>query len=540
MSSPPEKLVELQRYHSNIVFKSGEFIDLDLLNDNRSLLHTGTLSMQLRSRTWSEVFVLLFDNYLVITGLRETDGTTQYHVVKRPVPLELLTLVNFTDPPVQRGNPGLLNKLRGGAAAEAPTDGFPCMIRHNARAGGSYVMYADTAQVRTEWQRKLVEALSLRRVVQESNKVFEVEMLNSDTLDKSLTGKITCSVPFNTPDGRALMAIGGTDGVWVGSRPGLHSVKRVLDLQFVTQLAVVEDFGVFIVLANETLFAYHIEALAPSSPPKVNLDLTPQKLGNKAQFFVVGNLHGRILVAFMKKKANDSIFRMVEPIPDKINQQPKTSTVRGSPSESPISEWFRVYRDFFLEAESFDLVFLKARIVITTTSGFEVMDLSDFKSVTIPPREQLDKQLVKRMKTCRPVGAFRVRDGEEFLLCFNEFGLYVTKHGDPSPTRSVCTVEWEGNVQRAVLQAPYLLLFDADFIEVRDLGTGRLVQIIPGQDIRCLWDGRGRVSVDGQRKEKEELVRIQAVMNIMGRQRVFQLVPLVPLSVIPESQSTKA
>lgn len=37
--------------------------------------------------------------------------------------------------------------------------------------GGLYTLYAETAQARQEWAQKLQEAMGLRAVVQESNKV---------------------------------------------------------------------------------------------------------------------------------------------------------------------------------------------------------------------------------------------------------------------------------------------------------------------------------------------------------------------------------
>lgn len=74
-------------------------------------------------------------------------------------------------------------------------------------------MYAESSQARLEWKEKLQEATGLRKVVQESNKVFEVETLSSDTFvvpsmltaqtnqswntESSFTGKVTCSVPFS-------------------------------------------------------------------------------------------------------------------------------------------------------------------------------------------------------------------------------------------------------------------------------------------------------------------------------------------------------
>lgn len=183
----------------------------------------------------------------------------------KPIPLDLLTLVNFTDPPVQRGT-GLLRNLRGtkdGASTVDPTSPhpnrqetgsndsrsvYPCTIHCNGRLGGNFLLYAESAQARQEWKDKLEEAVGLRRVVQESNKVFEIETLSADTflvpsmmagpawnLEQAFTGKVTCSVPFSmpffprsksavltgfveTPDGRALVAIGCAEGVWIGFR----------------------------------------------------------------------------------------------------------------------------------------------------------------------------------------------------------------------------------------------------------------------------------------------------------------------------------
>ena len=96
-------------------------------------------------------------------------------------------------------------------------------------------------------------------------------------------------------------------------------MRRVLHLKFVTQCAMLEDFGIFLVLADkvrvsaiprrlcssdQSLFAYHIEALVPSNPPSPNATRTPQKLnGNKdVQFFSVGSMGGRTLIIYMKRR----------------------------------------------------------------------------------------------------------------------------------------------------------------------------------------------------------------------------------------------
>ncbi|KAI0091606.1 Dbl-like domain-containing protein [Irpex rosettiformis] len=600
--------VEVWRYNSNLVFKPGEAIDLDLLNESRSLIHSGKLFRQpdggFEWSGWTELFVLLFDNYLVMTKPKDREGSMKYQVYRRPIPLDLLTLANFTDPPTQR-NTGLLRRGRGGAGgAGDKSDGlspgpsvissnspdtasdsravYPCTIHHNGRLGGLWTLFADSAQARNEWKQKLEEAIGLRKVVQESNKVFEVETLSADTFlvpsmmpngntpsyssESTFTGKVTCSVPFNTADGRGLVAIGCAEGVWIGFRHDSRSMRRVLHLKMVTQCAMLEDFGIFLVLADRALFAYHIEALVPSSPQSPHTSQTPQKLsGNKdVHFFSVGNLNGRTLVIYMKKKGLDSVFRVLEPVIGKINERAEAPRTFGSRLglRSQRSEWFRVYRDFFLPSESFDLIFLKARIVILCTKGFEIMDLTDFKSVTIPQRDdpRLEK-LTKRCESCRPMGMFR-SNNNEFLLCYDEFGLYVDRHGDPS--RSVQTIEWEGTAERVACHPPYVLLFDSRFIEVREITTGRLCQIIPGNDMRCIWDGRGTTSnppatpgPDGWQEGMTQEPRVHGVMNAVDpapsssstrgaprpvAQHVFELIPTIPLylpgSLSSPSQST--
>ncbi|KAG6829149.1 hypothetical protein H0H92_005554 [Tricholoma furcatifolium] len=569
--------VELWRYNSNLVFKAGETVDMDLLNPNRSLVHSGKLLRQPESglewNGWSELFVLLFDNYMVMTKPKERDGVTKYQVNRRPVPLDLLTLVSFTEPPTQR-SAGLLRGLRGerhadspsapGASPETSSDSrsvYPLTLHHNGRTGGPYILYAESAQARQDWKQKLEEALVLRKVVQESNKAFEPQTLSSDTFlippllvnttspgwnqDNAFTGKVTCSVPFTTPNGRPLVAIGCAEGVWIGYQHDPKSMRRVLHLKMVTQCAMLEEFGIFIVLADKSLFAYHIEALVPTHPqnPHSQTAHVPQKLnGNKdVHFFSVGTLHNRTLIIYMKKKGLESIFRVLEPVGDKINEKVKAPVGFGSRLgfRSTKSEWFRVYRDFFLPTESFDLIFLKARIVVLCAKGFEIMDLNDFASETVPVFEDARVPLAKRCEAARPMGMFRSKDNE-FLLCYDEFGLYVNKHGEPS--RQGGTVEWEGTAERVALHAPYVMIFDSRFIEIRDVLTGRLVQIIPGNDVRCIWDGRGVSTNITATPAGEHIVQeaqVHAVMNSadtpVGRskavaQSVLELIPTLPLT----------
>ena len=76
------------------------------------------------------------------------------------------------------------------------------------------------------------------------------------------------------------------------------------------------------------------------------------------------------------------------------------------------------------------------------------------------------------------------------------------------------TIEWEGTAERIAFHAPYILIFDSRFIEIRHIETGLLVQIIPGSDVRCICDGRGvsTSSVSPFHEDSQE-AQLHVVMN---------------------------
>ncbi|KAJ6488831.1 CNH domain-containing protein, partial [Mycena sanguinolenta] len=278
-------------------------------------------------------------------------------------------------------------------------------------------------------------------VSQESRNIFEVKVISSDTFfipspaiptahpayyERFLTGKVTCSVPFNTWDGRALVAIGCAEGVWFGFRHDPQSLQPVLHMKTVKDCAVLEDFGVFLVLADKSLFAYHLEALVPSSSQKIRPRQTPLKLKDNVQFFRVGSILGLTMVILMKKKSFGSVFHVLEPNKKKINA---TTTAPGGPGNlfrfhEPKAEWFRSYGEFCMPYDAFDAIFLETKIAISCTKGFQLVDLLHLKSAIVPkPWEDARfSSLAQRCQSCRPMGIFRT-SGDDFLLCYT--GMYL-------------------------------------------------------------------------------------------------------------------
>ena len=57
------------------------------------------------------------------------------------------------------------------------------------------------------------------------------------------------------------------------------------------------------------LFAYHLEALVPTTASSVHASQIPEKINAKdVHFFSIGVLHGRTLVIYMKKKGVSSLL----------------------------------------------------------------------------------------------------------------------------------------------------------------------------------------------------------------------------------------
>ena len=75
----------------------------------------------------------------------------------------------------------------------------------------------------------------------------------------------------------------------------------------------------------------------------------------------------------MQSKSN-SVFYVVEPVLDKINEKNKASGGLASRLLGSKVSWFRDYRRFQHSCEAYDVVFLKAKLAILCSRGFEILD----------------------------------------------------------------------------------------------------------------------------------------------------------------------
>lgn len=132
-------------------------------------------------------------------------------------------------------------------------------------------------------------------------------------------------------------------------------------------------------------------------------------------------------------------------------------------------------------------------LAISTQKGIEVLTLDKKHSWSVPDfstNETSDAHdtlhsIANRINGLKPLGMFRLSESE-FLVAYQQCAVYVNKHGDVS--RSV-VMEFVGNAHTACLYGKFLILFNEDFVEVRNAMNGRLRQVIPGHNVVCIDDG---------------------------------------------------
>lgn len=183
-------------------------VELNLDHFGRELIHRGDLQRMGGNRfTWLDSHALLFDHYLVLaktvaTRAEQGGKLEKYDVSRLPIPMDLLILESFNDPPVQKSSymkgitsvrdvtgrtstpeqAGLgkvpSNQPQGGAQMQQSNTGasgaslqpvtslseskdadrimYPFKVRHLGRE--VYTLFAPTEQARKDWCAKIIEA----------------------------------------------------------------------------------------------------------------------------------------------------------------------------------------------------------------------------------------------------------------------------------------------------------------------------------------------------------------------------------------------
>ncbi|KAJ5958682.1 uncharacterized protein N7479_005832 [Penicillium vulpinum] len=423
----------------------------------------------------------------------------------------------------------------GNAGADNSKDDkilYPFKIKHLGKTG-TYTLYAFSAQSRIEWCQKIIEAKTkhaaalfsqnaepfrlrvladtafgcsdhapgsksvtikgtpLHRAVKEVEKRYESSKTRPPAVCKTA---VNCATVFQQPPGRIMCAIGTDYGLYMSELNNPRGWSRAIPITRVTQVAVFEDFNLLLLIADRSLIAYHLDVVCPANgktqSSQDSARRAPQKLSGNREvgFFAAGRLKDRYLVLYKKREGLSSTFKVLEPVLQKSSTNKSRMFSRRSQTE-----FFRDYDEFYIPAETYRINMFHSSLAISTQKGIEVLTLDKKLSWSVPDFSTNDTQdaadtlqsIANRISGLKPLGMFRLSESE-FLVAYQQCAVYVNKHGDVS--RSV-VMEFVGSAHTACLYGKFLILFNEDFVEVRNAMNGRLRQVIPGRNVVCIDDG---------------------------------------------------
>lgn len=216
------------------------------------------------------------------------------------------------------------------------------------------------------------------------------------------------------------MIYGTDNGVYLAN---LHAKDKapmkVISLLNVTQVEVLEDYGILIVLADRAVQTFMIDNLDPNDA--VGAAKRARKISTNATFLKTGVCSNRTLVCIVKSGTVSSTIKTLEPVDPHGKAGKKQPAFRKLLQGN--HELLRIYKEFYIPYESSSMHFLKSKLCVGCVKGFEIVDLDtlDTQGLLDPADASLD--FVQKRENVRPIAIYRV-DGD-FLLCYDEFAFYV-------------------------------------------------------------------------------------------------------------------
>ncbi|KAJ7804556.1 CNH-domain-containing protein [Mycena olivaceomarginata] len=463
----PDKVVLPQ-----VVAQPGEQVDLRLQEDGRELVYKGVLN-----KRDGELQVYLFDHALLFAKPLKTKTHEQFRVYRRPVPLELL-LISASDDASHNGKDTIEGSAHDNYAPHPPAMNVrpdakgPHWITfaHLGRKAYTLVLWANSALAQRKWVENIAKQQTAMR---ERSMVFDTVALSEGFFG---TNKVNCAAPFN---GGRRIVYGTDDGVYISDlRDISKDPVKVLALLDVGQVDVLEDYQLLIVLSERQVLTFPLDALDPMDP---NAGLKRAKrIATHTSFFKAGFCLGRVLVCIVKSTQLSSTFKALEPIEQTVRGRAKPTfkkLLQGG------NDTLKPFREFYIPVESTSIHYLKTRMCIGCSKGFEIVDLESLETQGLLDPSDESLEFVRKREGLRPMAIYRINN--DFLLCYDEFAFYVNRTGRRS--RKEFMVYWEGTPTGFALHEPYVLAFEPSFVEIRHIETGLMSQVIQGSNLRLLF-----------------------------------------------------
>ncbi|KAI5861073.1 CNH-domain-containing protein [Durotheca rogersii] len=467
-SGKAENRFNLRRLHEQLKFRPADRVDLKLTDEGRELVFKTQFKKTPTDPT--DITAFLFDHAVLLVRIKQVGKGEEVKAYRRPIPLELLSIKEMDEVIPQEGIKRASSNLpfRGNDSGKKTTDGWPITFRHLGRNYYEQVLYASNQTARKKWL-EFIDAAQQR--LRARADFFNVSTLSSNFFQAgNLVNTVT---PF---DGGRKLIFGTDHGIYVSDRKVKDQApKRVIEAQHVTQVDVLEEYGLLLVLSNKSLLSYPLAALDPNEPA---LGKRPKKIQNNCNFFKTGICLGRHLVCCVKSSALSTTIKVYEPN-DSMSKGKKQKGF-GKMFNAGQDE-LRAFKEFYIPTESSSVHFLKSKLCVACARGFEVVALDTLETQSLLDQADTSLDFVARKEGVKPIHIERLNG--EFLLNYTDFSFFVNRNGWRA--RPEWRIDWEGTPQSFALSYPWILAFEPSFIELRNIESGA-VHIVPHKNIRML------------------------------------------------------
>ncbi|KAI7850157.1 hypothetical protein BDC45DRAFT_519118 [Circinella umbellata] len=526
---------DLDRISQKLLFRHDK-MDLHLSDKNRKFIKQVKLR-KTASPDASEYHLLLFDHYLVITKVKFINRHERYVVKRKPIPLELLEVTlqgnstkrasSILPQAATYHNPGMITRPsvdlnRSNTVTTlndplAPTRvGYPITFHHLGRRGtGPITLFASALPILKPWieQIQIQQALKNQRTpIFELVPAIQRRRFLHDT-------KVNHLVTFN--NGKQYVI--GTDvGVFVGHTGPSSKPHKVLSIGKVSQVQVLEEAQLLLVLADRTLWEYSLNVLnnKPDQQPP------GRRVQGHVPHFHVGTSLNRKLVCVPRVSTLNSTITLFEPSrPQELLL--KNKKFLGKLVRMPASDiHLKKFKDCYVPSEAWAVELSASLMLITCPRGIVMVDLqsskpqqmlnpSDKSLSFVTDRENDPSRISIRSSSVKHISVFRTPRGDH-LVCYDEYAFYIDSKGNR--TYKKFRIEFEGTPEAYAFSYPYVIAFDPNFIEVHNVINGELEQIIRGRDIQCISNGH--------KTEKPYIFGVMSDSDDATFQYIFQLQPV--------------
>ncbi|KAL1872290.1 hypothetical protein VTK73DRAFT_1672 [Phialemonium thermophilum] len=507
-SGKAENRFNLRRLHEQLRFRPNERVDLKLTEEGRELVFKSQFKKSPTEQP--DITAFLFDHAVLLVRIKQVGKGEELKAYRRPIPLELLSIKEMDEVIPQQGSmkrssSSILPALRANASDNKKGEGWPITFRHLGKAGYELTLYAANQAARQKWLEFIDAAQQKLRA--------RAEFLNTTVLSSNFfsgTNKVNCVAPF---DGGRKLVYGTDNGIYVSDRKAKdknQTPKRVIEAQNVTQIDVLEEYQLVLVLSNRSLYSYSLSALDVNEPA---LSKRPKKIQSHCNFFKTGICLSRHLVCCVKSSALSTTIKVYEPN-DAMSKAKKQKGL-GKMFNSGQDE-LKPFKEFYIPTESSSVHFLKSKLCVACARGFEVVSLETLETQSLLDQADTSLDFVARRDGVKPIHIERLNG--EFLLNYSEFSFFVNRNGWRA--RPEWRIDWEGTPQSFALSYPWILAFEPNFIELRNIESGA-VHIVPHKNIRMLHSSTHEILFAYEDERGEDVVEAMDFWKSQRRSDVY-------------------